>query len=83
MTVRTLTAKVPSITLVEGMILRLEAISPTTGAAIGGVSASRWSIYGKTATEAADLDAQATGPYMLVPGPAPLSSSPLPIVGGL
>ena len=47
MTVRTLTAKIPSITLVEGMIIRLEAISPTTGAAIAGVNASRWAIYGR------------------------------------
>lgn len=47
MTVHTLTAKIPSITLVEGMILKLEAIGPTTGAAIAGVNASRWAIYGR------------------------------------
>jgi len=45
-TVRTLTAGMPPVVLTPGMILRLEAVSPTTGAAIGGVNASQWAIYG-------------------------------------
>jgi len=55
-TVHTLTAKIPSITIVEGLILKLEAVSPTTGAAVSGVSASRWSIYGQGLGLAGDLE---------------------------
>lgn len=36
----------PSIRLQEGMQLRLNAIDPTTGDEVSGVSATRWSIYG-------------------------------------
>lgn len=56
MTVHTLTAKIPSITIVEGLILKLEAISPTTGAAVAGVNASRWAIYGSEAGDALEAD---------------------------
>lgn len=37
----------PDIPITPGMILRLEARSPTTDAAITGVTSSRWSIYGR------------------------------------
>lgn len=56
MAVLTLTAKIPAVTLAEGMILRLEAISPTTGAAIAGVNASRWAIYGSGQGSGSDID---------------------------
>lgn len=41
-----LTAGAPAMPLKPGMILRLEARSPTADAAITGVTSSRWSIYG-------------------------------------
>lgn len=46
MTVRTLIAPFPDIAIGAGMRLRLEAIDPTTGAAVTGVTASEWAIYG-------------------------------------
>lgn len=63
----TLKASIPAILIVPGMKLVLEAVSPTTGSAVGGVTSSRWSIYGDT--EAAAEDLGPPGPYMLVPGP--------------
>lgn len=41
-----LTAGAPNLSLQPGMILRLEARSPTTDAAVGGVTAAQWMIYG-------------------------------------
>lgn len=70
MTVHTLTAPIPEIVLVPGMVLRLEAIDPTTGADVAGVTASEWAIYGVDMdAEAGDTTEAAAGPYMLVPGP--------------
>lgn len=37
----------PDIPIQPGMILRLEARSPTTDAAVTGVTSTRWSIYGR------------------------------------
>lgn len=37
----------PDIPILPGMILRLEARSVTTDAAVTGVTSSRWSIYGR------------------------------------
>lgn len=37
----------PAIPLQSGMVIRLEAIDPTTGAAVTGVQADRWAIYGE------------------------------------
>lgn len=42
----TLQAGAPNLPLVAGMILKLEAISPTTDADVAGVTSTRWSIYG-------------------------------------
>lgn len=83
MTVYTLLAPMPPIQVAEGMILKLEAIDPTTGAAVGGVSGRNWNIYGRGDDD--DTAEASGGPYMLVPGPAPVSSSSTPIVirGGL
>ena len=36
----------PGIKLLSGMQIRLEARSPTTNAAITGVTANQWAIYG-------------------------------------
>jgi hypothetical protein len=41
----------PPIPLTAGMKIRLEAIDPTTGAAVGGVQADRWAIYGEDLSE--------------------------------
>jgi hypothetical protein len=46
MTVYTLQAPMPEINLVSGMLIKLEAIDPTTGAAATGVVATNWAIYG-------------------------------------
>lgn len=43
---QTLTAGAPSIPLTAGMMLKLEAISPTTDAEVAGVTITRWAIYG-------------------------------------
>lgn len=37
----------PAIRLASGMKLKLEAIDPTTGAAVTGVTATDWAIYGE------------------------------------
>lgn len=49
------------------MQLRLEAISPTTGAAITGVTVTDWAIY---AYDVSAGDVGEFGPFMLVSGPA-------------
>ena len=36
----------PSIRLQDGMVVRLNAIDPTTGNVVTGVTSSLWSIYG-------------------------------------
>lgn len=61
-------APTPPIILVPGMILKLEAVSPTTGAAITGVTATHWAIYGKEHDETVTT-VEPAGPYILVPGP--------------
>lgn len=66
MTVHTLKAGTPGLTLTGGYTLVLEAISPTTGAAITGVSVDRIAIFG--IDEAGDSTAVNSGPFMLVPG---------------
>lgn len=43
----------PNIPLTAGMKIRLEARSPTTEAAVTGVTSSLWSIYGSDLSEAA------------------------------
>lgn len=47
MTAYTLQASLPEMVVVEGMQIRLEAISPTTGLPITGVTATHWAIYGE------------------------------------
>lgn len=56
MTVWTLAAGAAPLVLVPGMIVKLEAISPTTGLAVAGVTATRWAIYGRT-DDGGDADA--------------------------
>jgi len=46
----TLQAGAPGLPLGAGMILKLEAINPTTDAEVAGVTATRWSIYGYDAS---------------------------------
>lgn len=62
------TAPFPQITLQPGMAIALEAIDPTTGAAVNGVKIKAITIYGADAT-AADAGEFKPGPFMLVPGP--------------
>jgi hypothetical protein len=40
----------PPLPLMAGMQFRLRAISPTTGAAVTGVTATEWAIYGRDAS---------------------------------
>lgn len=66
----TLTAPTPEIVMTAGMQLRLEAIDPTTGDPVSGVTASAWSIYGDDMDQAEDVEAPlSAGPFMLTPGP--------------
>lgn len=69
MTVYTLTAPMPPVSMTQLMLLKLEAIDPSTGAAITGVTCSHWSIYGERLDTADAGQAAAAGPFMLVPGP--------------
>lgn len=69
MTVYTLTKSAPSIRLAPGMMLKLEAVDPTTGAAVTEVTAARWAIYGSPITDDSVQTAEPAGPYILVPGP--------------
>lgn len=47
MTAWTTHAGFPNIILTAGMVIKLEAIDPTTGNPVAGVTSSRWSIYGE------------------------------------
>lgn len=46
-----LQAGAPSLPIKAGMVLKLEARSPTTDAAVTGVTSSRWTIYGYDESE--------------------------------
>lgn len=67
MTVYTLESPGPNLALPGGSVIKFEAISPTTGLAIGGVTVTNISVYGYDAGETEPL--VETGPFMLVPGP--------------
>lgn len=41
----------PAIPLSAGMKIRIRAISPTTDAAVAGVTATTWAIYGRDESE--------------------------------
>lgn len=64
----TLMAPLPDLVLEPGMMVKLEAIDATTGAAVAGVKVSAIAIYGADESTGAVLDLQ-SGPFMLVPGP--------------
>lgn len=72
MTVHTLKAGTPGLTLTAGYTLVLEAISPTTGDAITDVTVDRIAIFGINLAD--DANDTAPGPFILVPG--------TPTVGG-
>lgn len=59
-----LLAPLPIIDLLPGAVIRLEAIDPTTGAAVAGVSVSDITIYGD-AIEGADLSAPIDSMFLL------------------
>lgn len=44
----------PALRVQQGMVIRLNAISPTTGLAVAGVTASTWSIYGEDDSDEPD-----------------------------
>lgn len=71
MATRTLAGSIPPIVLVPGMIAKLEAIDPTTGAAVSTVIGRTWTLYGDApeGTATAGGDSAPAGPFMLVPGP--------------
>lgn len=54
------------------MELRLEAIDASSGAAVSGVTATQWTIYGDD--EGGSNTVGESGPYMLVPGPVPVET---------
>ena len=63
-----LMAPLPQITLEPGMQIVFEAISPTTGLAITGVTVKGIAIYG-TDEAGGEPTVLTPGPFMLVPGP--------------
>lgn len=66
MTVHTLKAGTPGLMLYPGYIVAFEAINPTTGAAVTGVTVGSIAIFGRDENEG---DATASsGPLWLVPG---------------
>lgn len=80
-----LVASMPALPLTPGMRVQFEAISPTTGLAVAGVTVALAAIYaeniGEGESDSAVID---SGPFMLVPGPgATAPTEPLPIRGGL
>lgn len=83
MATRTLKASVAPIRLIPGMQLRLEAIDATSGAAVTGVTATRWAIYGDTEDD--ETGDTSSGPFMFVPGPTPVGNpgDGVKITGGL
>jgi len=64
-----LIAPLPRTTLVPGMTIKLEAIDPTTGAAVAGVKVSNLAIYAVTADAAGSSDVTVT---LAEPDVAPL-----------
>lgn len=81
-----LLATMPVLPLTSDCVVKFEAINPTTGAAVSGVTVSQAVIY------AVDIEGESSGgsvdsgPFMLVPGPTPVGPSggpPLVIRGGL
>lgn len=72
----TLKASIPAIRLVPGMQLRLEAVDAASGAAVAGVTATRWAIYGDD--EGGTDTVTESGPMMFVPGPAPVEAPAAP-----
>ena len=69
MTVYTLQAGMPAIVVDSGVYLRLEAISPTTGAPVTGVTATAWAIYGDDLTDTTTTEEIGElGSWVMVPG---------------
>lgn len=68
MTVFTLDAGIPQIAVPGKTLVKFEAISPTTGTAITGVTVNTIAIYGYDRSELAE-GGPTPGPFMFVPGP--------------
>lgn len=62
-----ITAPLPVVPLGPGCIVRIEAISPTTGAAVSGVTVASAVITARDSRETLDLTSE--GSFMWVPGP--------------
>jgi hypothetical protein len=67
----TLVAGAPGLPLGPGMVLKLQAIDPTTGAEVSGVKATRWTIYGYDASAVPFDDFLSVSP-LLVPTNEPV-----------
>lgn len=66
----TLIAPLPAVELTPGMVVKFEAISPTTGLAITGVTVSAVAIYVEEGdASGGGVGTTEFGPFMLVPGP--------------
>ena len=75
MTVYTLQAPMPELTIPGGTTIKFEAISPTTGLAITGVTITTFAVYGyDVSADTSDLKLGESGPFMLVPGPSPVGN---------
>lgn len=62
----------PGLTMLAGMYLQFEAIDPTTGIAVSGVTVRSVAVYGRDISESSVIQ-ETAGPFMLVPGPDSVS----------
>lgn len=58
----------PLVALTNGATISMEAVDPSSGAAVSGVIVSRLVITAEQTQETVNVDGQVPGPYMLVPG---------------
>ena len=68
-----LVASMPVLPLTGDCVVRFEAINPSTGVAVSGVTISQATIYAVD-VDGDSADAVDSGPFMLVPGPTPAAS---------
>ena len=74
----------PQMKLPPGYIVKFEAIDVATGVAVSGVTVSQAVIFADDALAGEDTVLGDGGPFMLVPGPTPVSTAaPVTVRGGL
>ena len=59
-----LKASMAPVVVLPNMYLRLEAIDPTTGNAVGGVTCDNWAIYGDPTPDDSGFDVKSLAPLL-------------------